>query len=205
MGRLQPILAVEDGAARMLDDENPVLVPDRECGACNVCCMSLTIDDPALRKVQGYRCPNTLPDKSCAIYASRPRTCRTFFCGYRRLKWVKDTLRPDLSGVLVNLRYESAPGETPVRLGVSFTLLTSNAVKAEGLAESVAAAVTAGVPVYVQIPGPPGFTWAQARIDEALRPAVFTRDKPAILRLLQQAHRQGRKGDFEPVKLSGRA
>jgi Fe-S-cluster containining protein len=188
----------------MLDDENPVLVPGRDCGDCNVCCVALTIDDPALQKVQGFRCQNTLPDKACAIYESRPRTCRVFFCGYRRLKWVKDTLRPDRSDVLVNLQYENKPGETPVRMGVTFTLLTAAAVKAEGLAESVAAAVSAGVPVYVQIPGPPGFTWAQARIDEALRPAVYARDKAAILRLLQQAHRQGRKGDFEPVKLSGR-
>jgi hypothetical protein len=188
----------------MLDDENAILVPGRDCGDCNVCCVALTIDDPALQKVQGFRCRNTLPDKTCAIYDSRPRTCRVFFCGYRRLKWVKDTLRPDQSDVLVNLQYENKPGETPVRMGVTFTLLTAAAVKAEGLAESVAAAVSAGVPVYVQIPGPPGFTWAQARIDETLRPAVYARDKAAILRLLQQAHRQGRKGNFEPVKLSGR-
>jgi len=113
-------------------------------------------------------------------------------------------LRPDRSDVLVNLQYESKPGETPVRMGVTFTLLSNAAVKAEGLAESVAAAVGAGVPVYAQIPGPPGFTWAQARIDDALRSAVYARDKAAILRLLQQAHRQGRKGDFEPVKLTGR-
>jgi hypothetical protein len=188
----------------MLDDENAILVPGRDCGDCNVCCVALTIDDPALQKVQGFRCRNTLPDKTCTIYDSRPRTCRVFFCGYRRLKWVKDTLRPDQSDVLVNLQYENKPGETPVRMGVTFTLLTAAAVKAEGLAESVAAAVSAGVPVYVQIPGPPGFTWAQARIDETLRPAVCARDKAAILRLLQQAHRQGRKGNFEPVKLSGR-
>jgi hypothetical protein len=188
----------------MLEDENPVLVADRDCGDCNVCCVALTIDDPALQKVQGFRCLNTLPDKTCAIYDDRPRTCRVFFCGYRRLKWVKDTLRPDQSGVLVNLQYESKPGETPVRMGVTFTLFSAAAVKAEGLAESVAAAVGSGVPVYVQIPGPPGFTWAQARIDEALRPAVHARDKAAILRLLHQAHRQGRKGEFEPVKLTRR-
>ena len=74
----------------MLDEDNPILVPGRDCGTCNVCCVALTINDPALKKVQGYRCPNTLPDKSCAIYESRPRTCRTFYCGWRRLKWIKD-------------------------------------------------------------------------------------------------------------------
>ena len=62
------------------------LVPDRTCGTCNVCCVALTINDKALQKVQGYRCRNTLPDKGCAIYDTRPDTCRTFFCGWRLLK-----------------------------------------------------------------------------------------------------------------------
>jgi len=47
----------------MLDDDNPVLVPNRECGDCNVCCAALTIDDPALQKPPGFRCRNTLLTK----------------------------------------------------------------------------------------------------------------------------------------------
>lgn len=35
-------------------------IPGRECGECNVCCVALTIDDPALQKVQGYRCKNSV-------------------------------------------------------------------------------------------------------------------------------------------------
>src|SRR5579871_1252760 len=103
------------------------LVPGRECGTCNVCCVDLTINDKTLKKVQGYRCPNTLPDKSCAIYPTRPDTCRTFFCGWRLLKWIRAPLRPDQSGVLVQIQIEASTG----RHGVVFTLLTSAALRAE--------------------------------------------------------------------------
>ena len=61
------------------DPDQYQLVAGRECGTCNVCCVALTIEDPALTKVQGYRCPNTRPDNLCGIYETRPDTCRTFF------------------------------------------------------------------------------------------------------------------------------
>ena len=93
----------------------PDLVAGRECGTCNVCCVALTIDDPALRKAQGYRCRNATRDNGCTIYEDRPGTCRAFFCGWRRLKWVREPLRPDRSGVLVRLHFEvsQATGARP--------------------------------------------------------------------------------------------
>ena len=184
------------------DEDNPPLVPDRACGSCNVCCVDLTIDEPVLRKAQGIRCLHAQADNSCAIYENRPHTCRTFFCGWRMLKWVKAGLRPDQSGVLINLREAGRPGEN-AGMGVVFTLLRQDALKADGLAETVAAAVVSGAPVWIRIPGPPGYTSAGARIDDVLRPAVLGRDKPAVLAILRRCWREGRKGDFEPIKLSG--
>ena len=181
------------------------IIPGRDCGSCNVCCVSLTIDDPELQKPQGYRCKNALPDNSCNIYPARPHTCRSFNCGWRLLKWVRQTLRPDLSGVLVRLHYEIAAANGSSTLGVIFTLLNKRALKAEGLAESIAAAVSAGVPVYLQIPGPPGYTSGQARMNEALLHAVQTRDKEALLQILRVARQQGRSGTFVPIKLKNRA
>lgn len=182
----------------------PELIPGRDCGSCNVCCVSLTIDDPELQKVQGFRCKNALADNSCAIYPARPHTCRDFNCGWRLLKWVRQSLRPDLSGVLIRLHYEVSAATKAQTLGVIFTLLNKRALKAEGLAESVAAAVAAGVPVYLQIPGPPGYTSGQARMNEALLHAVQTRDKPAVLEVLRLARQQGRAGTFVPIKLKDR-
>jgi hypothetical protein len=178
------------------------LVPGRECGACNVCCTALTIDDPALQKLQGYRCPNAQPDKSCGIYATRPDTCRTFFCGWRQLKWVRETLRPDTSGVLVRLHYEVSAATGAKQLGIMLTLLTDAALRAEGLAETVAAAVNADIPLYLHVPGPPGHTAGQARINEALADAVLTRDKAEVLQILRRARAKGRSGKHTPIVLS---
>ena len=172
------------------------IIAGRECGSCNVCCVALTIDEPELQKVQGYRCKNALPDNSCAIYPTRPSTCRRFNCGWRLLKWAKPTLRPDQSGVLIRFQHDGAR-----RLGIIVTLLNRGALNAEGLAETVAAAVAAGLPVYLQIPGPPGHTSAQARIDGALADAVAIRDKAAVLDVLRQARKQGRAGKYVPIRL----
>jgi hypothetical protein len=174
------------------------LVPGRDCGTCSVCCTALTIDDPALQKPQGYRCRNLNSNDRCGIYATRPKTCSDFYCGWRRLKWVRDTLRPDISGVLVGLKYVDAARQ---HLGVSFTLLRRSALKAEGLAESVSAAVAADVSVDLIVPGPPGYTSGWARINDALKDAVAMKDKPGVLRVLRQARAMGVNGDHKPIVL----
>ena len=170
------------------------LIPGRDCGGCNACCVSLTIRDPDLFKPEGYRCRHALRDNSCAIYPTRPQTCREFQCGWRLLKWVRAELRPDRSGVLVRLRGLAATADAPRQMGVVFSLLDGRAPKAEGLAESVAAAVAAGLPTWVHIPGPPGFTGARTRIDEVRAHAVMTKDREAVLQVLRDCRAQGRRG-----------
>ena len=170
----------------MTAEQTQALVPDRACGACNVCCVALTIDDDGLRKPQGVRCRHARHDNSCAIYADRPRTCRSFYCGWRRFRWVSALLRPDVSGVLIreHLHIDAATGRED--WGVSIMPLNAAATRADGLAETVAAAVYAGLRVYLNVPGRPGFTAAHARIDEALLPAVLLRDKAQVLDLLSE-------------------
>ena len=178
------------------------LVPGRACGTCNACCISLTIDDPDLQKPQGYRCRNAQRDASCAIYESRPQTCRSFFCGWRQLKWVHESLRPDASHVLVRLR--RSIGRDGVRqVGVAFMLLDRAALKAEGLAESVAAGVAAGIPVYLNVPGPPGYTSAIAQINDVLASAVLTKDREGVLDVLRQAVAKAKSGKFVPIVMGG--
>ncbi len=182
----------------------PNLVPNRECGACNVCCVALTIDEPTLQKPQGYRCSNATRTNGCAIYETRPKTCSTFFCGWRQLKWVREPLRPDTSGVLVRLHNEVSPRDGSTRPALIITLLTPAALKAEGLAETVAAAVVNEIPLYLHIPGPPGRTSGQARITDALRHAVLTKDKPAVLEVLRKARAQGQAGTHKKIVLTPR-
>ena len=158
-----------------------------------------------MQKPQGYRCRNTQRDNSCGIYETRPHICRAFFCGWRRLKWVRESLRPDKSGVLVQLHGEVSTENGTRRLGVRFGLLNAAALKAEGLAESTAAAVAADVPVYLHIPGPPGHTAAQVRINDVLRDAVITKDKTAILTILRKLRARGQAGKFKPIVFPRRA
>jgi hypothetical protein len=169
------------------------LFKGRACGSCNVCCVSLSIDEPKLQKAAGHRCRNALGDNSCAIYPTRPATCRTFLCGWRQLRWVKDTLRPDVSDVLVRLHDEGAGAGEARRTGIIVTLLREGALEAEGLAETVAAAVAAGIPVDLELPGPPGSsTSMRARINAFLHEAVMTRDKPSVLSTLRRLWNKGR-------------
>lgn len=182
----------------------PNLVPGRTCGACDVCCVVFTIDEPELRKLQGHRCPHLIRGEagSCGIYHARPWTCRDFNCGWQYLRWVK-VARPDQSGVLVAYHDEPAEDGT-VRTGIVITLLNDGAVGADGLAETVAAGIAAEVPVYVDVPGLPGYTNARGRLNEALRDAVVARDKAAILQFLREAQEIGRSVSTTRVALAER-
>lgn len=80
------------------------LLPRRECGPCTACCTVPAIAE--LDKPADTRCGHCTSD-GCGIYAARPEPCRTFFCGWRRLPWLPQDLRPDRSGVIVML--ELAP------------------------------------------------------------------------------------------------
>jgi len=75
------------------------LVPDRKCGGCVVCCKILDINWPELRKPAGVLCPHNT-GRGCAIYATRPDECRTWFCLWRRIDELPEHARPDRIGVL---------------------------------------------------------------------------------------------------------
>jgi hypothetical protein len=119
------------------------------------------------------------------------------------MKWVREPLRPDRSGVLIRLHGEDSKTRGK-QLGIALTLLTHAALKAEGLAETVAAAVAANVPVYFHEPGPPGHTAAIGRINEVLAGAVAAKDKAGVLEVLRQAKAQARRdlrGRSVPISL----
>jgi hypothetical protein len=185
----------------MSETQLPRLPPplaERSCGECNVCCYALTIDEPALAKPQGVRCQHTMSDLSCGIYGTRPATCQNFWCGWRLFRWVR-AMRPDQSGVLIRARYHvSVDGERP---GVVFSLLTPQSLEAEGLLESIAAAVAGGLIVHLNIPGPPGYTSSTARIDEALADVVMRRDKPGMMAVLKDALKEGQDGPRRKIVL----
>ena len=89
----------------------PALVEAGKCGGCIVCCKTLEIDEPQLRKPTGALCPNCT-GAGCAIYQTRPALCRTWFCMWRRLALLPDELRPDKCGIVFWLDRQ-VPPRTP--------------------------------------------------------------------------------------------
>ena len=161
----------------------PPPVEGRDCGNCNVCCVIFAINDPALTKPQGVRCPNSLPDNRCGIHDHRPQTCRDFLCGWRLLRWVHPGLRPDLSGVMIRVMPEDIDGNR--RLCMRVTFLTDAALEADGAAEAVAAAVAGNVPVFLHVQAEDGHPHVTTRVDEVLAQSVRERNRPELVSLLR--------------------
>jgi hypothetical protein len=80
----------------------------RECGSCSLCCKLLPVRDRALIKPASERCPHQR-HSGCAIYASRPFSCRAFFCG-----WLHgaNTKRPDRAHYVIDQMLDYVTLET---------------------------------------------------------------------------------------------
>jgi len=83
----------------------------RTCTSCTACCKTLGVHE--LAKQPGVACAHENAH-GCARYASRPPTCRSFYCCWldERRGWA-DLERPDLSGLIC---YEAG--------GVPYTVTT---------------------------------------------------------------------------------
>lgn len=82
------------------DSGTPPSVAGPRCGACIMCC--ITTDVPELAKPSWTLCQHCT-GTGCGVYASRPASCRAFECGWYREPRLPDELRPDRSGVMVEI------------------------------------------------------------------------------------------------------
>lgn len=76
------------------------------CEGCTACCRLLGIVE--LNKPEGQFCPHCPAGAAgCAIYETRPQSCRTFECAWLMFKKMgkplPERLRPDRSRVVVNI------------------------------------------------------------------------------------------------------
>jgi hypothetical protein len=164
------------------------LVPGRECGECTACCTVLHIDDPELQKPAGITCANCAAGKGCTIYQTRPKTCRSWFCGWRVMAQYDDSWRPDRSQILIALETENIPPQYEMRLAVRFDLIGSLAVVLEPrFLESVAALVEERRPVFVCVPNAPGRAAGKTLLNEMLEEPVRLRDLAAVRRVVVEA------------------
>lgn len=157
----------------------------KQCGACNACCVDLTIDTPEFKKPGLAPCPH-LAAQGCGIYATRFKVCRDFLCGWHLTAELGDDWRPDLSGVLIlDIAQASLPAVyRPAGNGVQFLITGGEeAIARPGFAEYVAGLVTRGVGVYLTVAAP------HALVNEHFQPVAAAGDVPAMVRTLTCLYR----------------
>ncbi len=75
------------------------LVPGRQCGSCILCCKLLGIKE--INKPEYQWCKHCKPGVGCTIYDTRPKACRTFYCGYRQSTDISDAWFPARSRMVL--------------------------------------------------------------------------------------------------------
>jgi hypothetical protein len=122
----------------------------RICGECTVCCTAMAIDKPEIQKEAGVTCRHCRG--GCAIQDHWPPLCRDYFCGWRRLKIMDDSWRPDRSGVLAEVEQAGAD----IHLNLVLVANPLKTVRQPWLVDFVSHCVRHGVRLSLGIPGPPG-------------------------------------------------
>ncbi|WP_037520820.1 YkgJ family cysteine cluster protein [Sphingobium yanoikuyae] len=108
----------------------------RNCEGCTVCCTILTVDTPDFKKPAGVHCAHLVAD-GCGIHAVRPHICRTWFCGWRRMKGLPEEARPDRSGILVSLDFVREPRNCFEGISIMVRLLPGSDAIENGLAGAI--------------------------------------------------------------------
>lgn len=146
-----------------------LLVPGRNCDECTVCCTSLRIEEPELMKKADVPCPHLSCERGCSIYNERPGVCRTWYCGWRILPFLKADMRPDRAGVLIRTDASNYTFQ-PVSREDASKLLEMNVMNA------IASLVANDFNVYLSVPTRPGFTNALMPLNAALKPSLKSMD-----------------------------
>lgn len=185
-----------------------LLVPNRACGACSVCCTALPVDSPELRKPPGEPCVHVDGRGGCGVYGRRFPVCRDFHCGWRHLPLLDEGWRPDRCGVLILFETDEAaiPAGYPLRPAVKF-LVTGppGAIERIEFLRYLNGLIFHGVPIFLAAPGPRGCFPVRTFLNVALKAAVEASDKTEMIRILRQRWDLLLDGDFEPVRFGRRA
>jgi hypothetical protein len=173
-------------------------LPDRPCGECSVCCTYKPIDAPGFAKAPGLACQHCLPSGGCGIYDTRFEICRTYRCGWKYLSWLPEAIRPDRSGVLIDIVESQTPGH---ELEATLLAFRDGAdLERNPIPDIIASLIEQGVLVHLSRPGPPGMLNAKAAMNERLGPAIRQRDAERLFAELRAAVRALEKHDWAPFR-----
>ena len=156
-------------------------LPVRSCGECRVCCVELRIEDLELNKPDEVACPH-LTEGGCGIYARRPATCATWFCGWRLIN-VSDAMRPDRSRVLMTPELCTEPGYEKGGLRLVAVGGEVEALLQEEVVDLAGRFVAQGVPMFLSYGA--GDRCRRVLINEACKPSVKAGDRSGFVRALR--------------------
>ena len=171
---------------------------DRACGGCSVCCTVKPINTPELVKAPGVACQHCLASGGCGVYDTRFPVCREYRCAWKILGWIPEQLRPDRSGVLIDIVESEVPGHE-----LEATLLAfrdPNDFERHPIPDLVASLIEQDVLVYVSRPGPPGMLNAKAAVNRVLHEAIRSRDAPRLVAELRAAVQGLENHRWEPFQ-----
>jgi len=179
------------------------LVPGRECGACNACCVVPLIDSAELTKLSGAVCRHSSAG-CCDIYETRPGVCRRFFCGWRRTALIPDGWRPDISGVFVTLGSEGVPPQFAGAVGVTLTLVANplKTVRQPWFVDFVANAAARRIPLFLALPGPRGMQAAMLLLNGPEMDDAVRRARGAVKELLERTLKRLTSHSFVPYEMA---
>ena len=161
------------------------LVGARECGACQVCCIALTIDRPEIQKMPGSACRHL--KEGCGIYENRPDVCRVFFCGWRKLAAIPADWRPDQSGILVVGEANDLPQFQPVALNLFLTGNPLKTIRRPDFLDFVIRHVR-NTALYLMLPGGKAMKPARLQLNSLLAAARSRSEVKAALELSLKTH-----------------
>jgi hypothetical protein len=184
-----------------------VLVPGRECGSCNICCIVPAIDKPEIQKASGSVCRNCT-EAGCGIYESRPDVCRDYYCGWRRLELIDADWRPDKSGIFVELETGNIPPQLNANFGLILVLVGNplRTIREPRFLDFVTRCVTNNIMVSLGYPGPQGKQSAQLPLNTKAMVEATRRSRSEVKLILEKTLKRLAGHDFIPYEMqnSGR-
>ena len=167
---------------------NSYLVQGRECGDCEVCCRTVSINTPELKKTANTNCHNLRPQGGCSLYPSWPPVCQKFYCAWRTLEDLDDSWRPDQNQIMIEFARENFPGPFAERTGFRFTVLDRNKLsKNRKFARFIMEKIRNGIPCLLAFGIEKNTEPAAAFLNFALEKAVKSNKVNAVLRELTKA------------------
>jgi hypothetical protein len=163
-------------------DKYFLLVADRECGECMVCCHHLSINAPNLKKPADVLCDNCMINNGCRIYETRPNVCRTWHCLWRRTEALQPELRPDKSGVIFSLKINYEPRYIFENAYIACMALTNPCVfNSPAVSEAIDMFVKeSSFPVWLSFQGSKSLFYPGAELANAITTPSTTESTPLL-------------------------